>query len=75
MLKQNLHFWDRIMRGVIGVAVTGFALFNGDMLNDPLLEVLLGIFGVLNLISLGTGWCPVYALTGINTHSDSNKHS
>lgn len=75
MITKNLHFWDRVMRGVIGVCVTTFALFNGDMLNEPILEILLGVFGLLNLISLLTGWCPVYALTGINTHPDSSKRS
>tara|TARA_B100002049_G_C15923712_1_gene309185 strand:+ start:56 stop:226 length:171 start_codon:yes stop_codon:yes gene_type:complete len=52
---------------MIGVGVTLFALFNGDIIDDIFIEVLLGIFGTLNLISLFFGWCPVYHLAGIST--------
>lgn len=67
MFKKNLHLWDRLARGVIGVGVIGFVLFNGGYLEDPIIEGLLFVFGVLNLISLSTGWCPVYSLANIDT--------
>ncbi|MEQ3639367.1 MULTISPECIES: YgaP family membrane protein [unclassified Alteromonas] len=67
MFKVNLNKLDRSVRGFIGIGVTAFALFNGDIINDVFIEVLLGIFGGLNLISLVFGWCPVYQLAGIST--------
>ena len=67
MISKNLSSLDRFARGGVGIAVTGFALFNGDILQEPLLEILLGTFGVLNLISFITGWCPVYHLAHIST--------
>lgn len=67
MFKKNLHLWDRLARGVIGIGVIGFVLFNGGYLEDPIIEGLLFVFGVLNLISLSTGWCPVYSLANIDT--------
>ena len=66
-ISSNLNLLDRSIRGVIGICVTAFALFNGDLIGDVFIEVLLGIFGLLNLISLFTGWCPVYHLAGIDT--------
>ncbi|MBJ7549914.1 YgaP family membrane protein [Marinomonas ostreistagni] len=69
MMKPNLHPWDRILRGVIGVVVIAFGLFNGDFLEEPIIEILIIIFGVLNLVSLATGWCPVYSLANIDTRS------
>ncbi|NDW22081.1 YgaP family membrane protein [Alteromonas hispanica] len=69
-ITSNLSQIDRFIRGVIGVAVTGFALFNGNLIEDVFIEILLGIFGLLNLISLVFGWCPVYQLAGISTKSD-----
>lgn len=69
-ITSNLSQIDRFIRGVIGVAVTGFALFNGNLIEDIFIEILLGIFGLLNLISLVFGWCPVYQLAGISTKSD-----
>ena len=68
-ITQNLHKFDRAFRGVTGVLLTGFTLLNGDFLQDPFLEGLIAIFGLLNLISLMTGWCPVYHIAGINTRS------
>lgn len=66
-LQSNLNTIDRVLRGMIGICVTSFALFNGDVIDDIFIEVLLGIFGLLNLISLASGWCPVYQIAGIST--------
>ena len=67
MVNANLSKIDRLLRGFIGIGVTAFALFNGDIIDDVFIEVLLGIFGLLNLISLLFGWCPVYQIAGIST--------
>jgi hypothetical protein len=66
-MAKNLHPLDRILRGIIGVLVIGFVLFNDGYLEEPILEILLIIFGALNLISLISSWCPVYQLTGVST--------
>ena len=50
-ISQNLNTLDRSLRGVIGVLFTAFALFNGNIIEEPVIEVLIGIFGFLNLIS------------------------
>lgn len=68
VIKSNLSNVDRYTRGAIGIGVTAFALFNGSIIEDVFIEVLLGIFGLLNLISLFTGWCPVYQIAGISTN-------
>ena len=69
-MKRNLHPLDRLLRGIIGIVFTGFALLNGDFIEEPILEVSIGLFGVLNLISLLSGWCPVYHVAGISTYKD-----
>lgn len=58
---------DRLFRGAIGILICGFVLFDKDLIDEVLLEALLFVFGVLNLISLTTGWCPVYHVVGVNT--------
>lgn len=70
-ITKNLNTVDRSLRGVIGVLFFGFAFLNGELIEEPILEVLIGIFGGLNLISLFTGWCPVYHIAGISTRADS----
>ena len=68
-MTKNLSNIDRFLRGLVGIIVTGFAFFNGNLIQEPILEILLAIFGGLNLISLFSGWCPVYHLAGISTNS------
>tara|TARA_R110000764_G_scaffold234242_1_gene327987 strand:+ start:9126 stop:9338 length:213 start_codon:yes stop_codon:yes gene_type:complete len=66
-MMKNLYPIDRIARGVIGIVIIGFLLLNNGYLQEPILEILLAIFGGLNLVSLISGWCPVYHLAGIST--------
>lgn len=68
-VTKNLNSMDRALRGIIGIVITSFAIFNGDFINEPIVEILLFVFGTLNLISLTVGWCPVYHLAGINTRA------
>lgn len=73
MFKPNLHILDRLARGAIGVSIIFFIMFNGDYLQDPIIEILLFVFGLLNLVSLATGWCPVYSIANINTRPQDNE--
>lgn len=66
-MMKNLHPIDRMARGVIGIVILGFLLINNGYLQEPILEILLVAFGVLNLVSLISGWCPVYHLAGISS--------
>ncbi|AMJ92996.1 hypothetical protein AVL56_00895 [Alteromonas stellipolaris] len=66
-IQANLSLLDRSLRGAIGICVTAFAFLNGDIIDDVFIEILLGIFGGLNLISLFSGWCPVYQIAGVST--------
>jgi hypothetical protein len=66
-MMKNLHPIDRMARGVIGIVILGFLLLNNGYLQEPILEILLVAFGVLNLVSLISGWCPVYHLAGISS--------
>jgi hypothetical protein len=54
----NIGKVDRIIRVVIGVLIIAWGLMNNNWL------------GAIGLIPLGTalvGWCPLYAIFGINT--------
>ncbi|TWX51641.1 DUF2892 domain-containing protein [Colwellia hornerae] len=58
---------DRIIRGVIAVALIVYLLLFSEQIGDMLLQVSLLIFAVMNLISFAIGWCPVYQIADINT--------
>jgi hypothetical protein len=58
-MKQNVHNVERIIRIIIGLAIVSL-VFIGPQ--SP--------WGWLGLVPLATGllgWCPPYALLGINT--------
>ncbi|GIU00755.1 hypothetical protein TSL6_12610 [Sulfurovum sp. TSL6] len=55
----NIGKIDRIIRAVIGVALLGWGIMNGNIIAD--------VIGVVLLLTVIIGWCPPYALFGINT--------
>lgn len=55
----NIGKIDRIIRGVAGIALLGWGIMNGNMIAD--------IVGGVILLTALIGWCPPYALLGINT--------
>ena len=63
-MKQNMGTTDRIIRAVVGVAAVG-AYFSG-MVAGTWAAVAL-IAGVVLLGTAAIGWCPPYALLGLNT--------
>lgn len=73
IFKKNLCNLDRGLRGIIGICVTTYGVFFGAQIGDWILQTIVIIFGLLNLISLATGWCPVYQLAKIQTCSVTDK--
>lgn len=66
-VKKNLCKIDKYIRGVIGIAITLSGVFFGNAIGDPLLQILVIIFGLLNLVSFVTSWCLVYHIASIST--------
>ncbi len=58
-MKQNIHKVERIIRVVLGIFLTSLAFWGPT-----------NMWFLLGLIPLATGlvgWCPPYAMLGINT--------
>jgi len=58
-MKCNIGKIDRIIRAVLGVGLLGWGIMNGSIIAD--------IVGGVLLLTVVIGWCPPYALLGINT--------
>ncbi|KXI28348.1 YgaP family membrane protein [Paraglaciecola hydrolytica] len=67
LINKNLCLADRVIRGILSVALIVFAIFWAEQIGDVLLQSLILVFAVLNLISFAIGWCPVYRLANIST--------
>ena len=57
-MKVNIGSVDRIVRGVAGVALIGWALMGGPVW---------AWIGILPLATAAMGWCPGYVPFGIST--------
>ena len=58
-MKCNIGKIDRIIRTIIGVALLVWGIMNNNIIAD--------VVGGVLLLTVIIGWCPPYALFGINT--------
>jgi len=58
-MKQNVGSIDRAIRAIVGIALISL-VFIGP-------QTVWGWIGVIPLATAIIGWCPPYALLGINT--------
>jgi hypothetical protein len=58
--------WDRIARIVLGIVMlyVGFGVMDGTW------GIVVGVVGLIPLITGAIGWCPLYALFGTGTARD-----
>lgn len=61
-MKQNIGNTERVIRAVVGIA-----LIAGYFLNSDGAYSWLYLLGIIPLATAIIGWCPPYALLGINT--------
>jgi len=59
IMTCNVGKIDRIVRGVVGAAALAWGIMNGNIIAD--------VVGGVLLFTAIIGWCPPYALLGINT--------
>lgn len=65
-MNANTNGMDRIIRVVLGVVLVALAWFYLAGLG-VLWATIIGIVGVVLLITAAMSWCPIYAIFGIST--------
>lgn len=77
MLKNysNMGMTDRAVRASVGVVLVYLAFFNPEIIRNQLLNVLVGAFGVLNIISSIVKICPLYLLIRFSTATNRDAAS
>ncbi len=68
-IQPNIGRMDQIIRLVISLAMIYIGFIDKAILPDPVSSLVLGIFGVINLVVALVRYCPLYAVTGINTYN------
>lgn len=59
-IKKNVGKVDKIIRIIFGLAIIGAGVF---------FNTWLGAIGIIPIVTALIGWCPPYAILGINTCS------
>jgi len=70
-MTTNMGTTDRVLRTAIGLALIAFATRVG--FPDTGWNWI-GWIGVVPLVTAAIGWCPPYALLGINTNQSWRQH-
>ena len=61
-MNRNVGTTDRVVRVIAGVAIVGAGVY---------FQSWWGAIGIIPLATAMMGWCPPYALLGINTRKTS----
>jgi hypothetical protein len=61
-MQKNMATWDRIGRVVLGIVLILLAIKHGGLLFD-----LLGVIGLVFLVTAAIGFCPLYTVLGFKT--------
>lgn len=66
-LRRNVGRLDQILRLGIGALLVYLGFVDTSLVGDGLLAVVLGAFGILDIVAALLRWCPLYNLAGIDT--------
>jgi hypothetical protein len=66
-ISPNLGHLDRLIRLLVGITLIYIGFIHPTLITDGLLSLLVGLFGLLNLVSSLLGWCLLYQLVQLST--------
>ena len=64
-MKVNEGLWDRVIRVIIGVFLVYWSFFSGSLQGST--AIIVGVIGLIPLLTGIVGFCPLYTLLKINT--------
>ncbi|RUM28042.1 MAG: DUF2892 domain-containing protein [Aquifex sp.] len=60
-MEKNMALWDRIVRVILAIIFLYLAITNGGA------YWILGIIGIIFLVTSAIGFCPLYKVVGFRT--------
>ena len=66
-ISVNMNKLDRAVRIIGSVLLVYIGFINTEILAYPVINMLLGSFGILNLVAASAGFCPVYHVAQFST--------
>lgn len=65
--QRNLHNIDIAIRLILGIALIYIGFIDTSIVANGIIRILLGVFGIVNIIAALMRHCPVYKLAGLST--------
>lgn len=65
--ERNMGKFDRVLRAGVSFLMIHYGFFSDYLFSDAVARLALGSVGVLHLILVISGFCPLYVLAGFNT--------
>ena len=72
-VPYNVGLIDRVIRFITGIVLIYLGFYEKSLIPDPIFAVLVGVFGIINLVTAIIGWCPLYHLIKFDTHTAESK--
>ena len=69
----NMGKADRIFRSVFGISLIYLAFFMPSIVNNSLLNIIVGLFGLMNVVSSIFRICPAYLLVSFSTNGTASE--
>jgi len=60
-MEKNMALWDRVIRIILAIIFLWLAITNGG------LYWILGVIGIVFIVTAATGFCPLYKVIGFKT--------
>ena len=72
-MKANVGRRDQIIRIAISLVFIYIGFIDKELIYDPLSSDIVGVFGVIFLVVAVSRFCPLYVITGIDTHHKNEQ--
>lgn len=73
--KPNLSTTDRIIRTLVGIGCIYVGFIDQNIITNNIISILVGIFGIVNIVAAVISHCPVYGLAGFSTCAKDKDNS
>jgi len=71
-MTKNMGRIDQVLRLGISLVLIYVGFIDQDIVSDSFTSLIIGVIGIVNLLSSLARFCPLYSITGINTcHKES----
>ncbi len=71
MIKKNIGRLDQALRLMVSFVLVYISIIDTTIISDPLSSMIIAGIGIINLFVALIRFCPLYAVTHINTCGDS----